>query len=252
MMRTLKVAFVGLILAAALMPYAVGAAESNGRAPATDVNVAHVLFQPPGGEPDHEGAENLLRYFALQEPDSSVDLNLAWVERSNWQTGFKTLFARAVGWARRTQVQNPDELYRLWREFSARPKAGERHWESVAVRLLALAAHRGHAAAKRDYEEWSRKATKKQWAADHAWLIKRVERGEAWAMSSLAVRYKLPRGPERNLAKAYYWFLRARTVTRGEDSEKAAHALAGVERRISPEEMWQALKWLEEGTAPPP
>lgn len=250
MIRTLKAALVSLVLAAVPLPSAAGAADRPAKAPATSVNVAHTFFHLPGGESYRVTAENNLRIFALIEPDAIVDRNLAWVRQSNWQAGFKAMFARAVRWARTTRKLGPDELYHLAHEFLAQSKDEGRHFKSIAKRLLGLAAIQGHAQAKREDDVWARKTAKANWPGFHAYLMKRVARGDADALEALGIQYKLARGPKRDLARTYYWFLRARAGARGEIALNVARSIENLERQISSEDRRQAMKWFEDGTVP--
>lgn len=252
MMRTLKAALVSLILAAAFVPIAAGAPDWRAKVPSTQVKFAYFMYRGVGAPPDHVTAENVLRAEILTEPDPMIDRNLAWVQSSDWPAGFKTLFAGAVRWTRTTRQLGPDELYRLSREFFAQPKAEERFFASIASSLRGLAASRGHKRARQEQDEWVRNHKHVYTKAQHERMMAKVAKGDPVAMYLLAGRYEDAEGLKRDLAKAYYWMLRARANVRDEKTTKdVALALHFLERDTKPEERRRALNWLETGIEPP-
>ena len=149
-------------------------------------------------------------------------------------------------WARTTRRKSPDELYRLSHEFRARLNAEDKHFVLVADKLRALAAKRGHKQAGRERDEWHRNKRNKKtyWSPrHHAWLMDRVRKGEPAAMASLATRYKRAEGAEKDLAKAYYWLLRAK-----KGGWDVALAISNLDRRVSGADRDRALKWLAKRT----
>lgn len=213
--------------------------------PISDVRRAHLYFRSPGSGPDPVLAENALRVFALRESDPVVDRNLAWVRRSGWQPEFKAIFERAVRWVRTVRRKSPEELYRLSHEFRARSNAGNKYFESVAIRLLGMAAQRGHKEAKREKAEWHRNRRRQRSRSDHARLVNEGRKGDPGTMVLLAGHYKRAEGAEKDLAKAYYWLLRAKKGGRD-----VAIAMYNLDRRISRADRDRALKWLVGGTVP--
>lgn len=252
MMRTLKAALVSLLLAAAFVPIAEGAADWRAKVPSIQVKFAYFKYRGVGPPPDHVTAKNVLRSHALIEPDPMIDRNLAWVRVSDWPAGFKTLFADAVRWSRTTRQLGPDELYRLSREFFAQPNAEERFFASIASSLRGLAASRGHKRAQKERDEWVRNYKIIYSKAQHELLMAGVAKGDPGAMYLLAARYERAQGLKRDLAKAYYWLLRARTNARNKKTTKdVARALRVLGDDIKPEERQRARKWIEAGTEPP-
>ncbi len=210
----------GLLLAAAFVPIAEGAVDWRAKVPSTQVKFAYFMYRGVGAPPDHVTAENVLRAEALTEPDPMIDRNLAWVQGSDWQAGFKTLFADAVRWSRTTRQLGPDELYRLSREFFARPNADERFFDSVALGLRAIAARRGHKRALKEEDEWVRNYKIIYSKSDHERMMAKVAKGDPLAMYMLGGRYERAQGLKRDLAKAYYWMLRARGRARQKNGQK--------------------------------
>ncbi len=248
-MTALKSVLICLILIAGAFPSVVAAERNAQRVPDGDVGAARIFSQSLGGKPDPVMAENVLRIFALRGPDEVVDRNLAWVRRSDWSPEFKAMFARAVAWARRTRRLSPDELYRLSREFRARPNAGDRFFESVADELRALAAYAGQRKAKRELDEWRRNYQREWSPSDHARMMKDIGKGDARAMYMLSYRYEHAEGLERNLAKSYYWLLRARERG-GKMAEDVAIAIRLLDGMISSADRKRALKWFRDKTVP--
>jgi TPR repeat protein len=97
-------------------------------------------------------------------------------------------------------------------------------FDSVANGLRSLAARAGHRKAKREEDEWMRNYKPEYSPSDHARMMKKIGKGDPVAMYMLADRYERALGLERNLAKAYYWLLRAR----------ARVYAAGTRRKTSP------------------
>ena len=252
MMRTLGTALFGLLLAAAFVPIAEGAVDWRAKVPSTQVKFAYFKYRGVGAPPDHVTAENVLRSHALNEPVPMIDRNLAWVQVSDWPAGFKTLFAGVVRWTRTMRQLGPDELYRLSREFFAQPNAEERFFDSVALGLRAIAARRGHQRAQKEGEEWVRNYKIIYSKAQHELLMAGVAKGDPGAMYLLAARYERAQGLKRDLAKAYYWLLRARAGVQDKKTTKdVARALRVLGDDIKPEERQRARKWIEAGTEPP-
>lgn len=219
--------------------------ESRNQAPRSEVELAEIAFRGLGGGPDRVVTENLLRTFALSESDHLVDLNLAWVQQSDWQARFKTLFVRAVSWARKTRQLDPDELDGLSREFRARPKAEKRLFYKVARHLRRLAT------VKREKKARSRQLVNDPWPARHARLMNKAARGDIFAMTGLARNYQLGEDHEPDPAKSYYWMLRARAAARDTRLSSLTRLIVNEAKDdVSPADQRQAVKWLEAGTVP--
>ena len=211
-MTALKSVLICLILIAGVSPSVVAAERKAPKLPDGFIRTTYLLSQPKmvGKFADPVRTKHALRAFALNRSDKVVDRNLAWVRHSGWAPEFKAMFVRAVAWARKTRRLNADELYRLSLEFRARPNAEKMFFESVANGLRSLAARAGHRKAKRQEDE-SVRNYKPEWSpSDHARMMKKIGKGDATAMYMLADRYERAIGLERNLAKSYYWLLRAR------------------------------------------
>ena len=246
MLRPLSSAIAGVLTALVLAsPAPVHAYGHADKVPISDVRRAHLFYRSPGSRPDPVLAENVLRVFALRESDPLVDRNLAWVRQSGWQPEFKAIFERAVIWARTTRRKRPDELYRLSHELRTRRNAGEKFFGSVANELRAIAAKRGHKQAIREKDEWHRDRRRQRSRSDHARLVNEGRKGDPVTMDLLAGHYRHAEGAEKDLAKAYYWMLRAK-----QGGRDVAFAMDNLERRIRRADRDRALKWLADGTVP--
>lgn len=251
-MRIVK--FILLVIVALTSPSAPSVADHRighiiVKTPDLTVRSAYASYRPQRGDPDPEWAENTLRVFTLREAAEVVARNLDWVRKSDWDAEFKAMFERAVTWVREVRAKTPEEIYSLSHELSARPDAEAKRYDGVASRLLTIAADRGHEKAKAEKAASLKRfrARKRRWPPRmHALLMEYVQKGDPGAMDLLSSRYKNGEDLERNLAKAYYWLLRAQ-----EGGEDEASGLRVLDRRISPADKEQALKWFREGTVPP-
>lgn len=250
-MRALRTFLLGLVLIAVVAPNtATGRHVKGHNVPTGVVGAAYIFSRQLGGKnADPVMAENVLRAFALSGPDDVVDRNLAWVRQSDWEPKFKAVFEGAVRWARTTRRKKPEELYRLSHEFRTRPNAAEKGFNNLASTLRSLAARGGHEQAKLEEAEWVRNR-KREWSpSDHARMMEKIAKYDPDAMYMLADRYERAEGLARDLAKAYYWLLRARRRG-GEVAEDVAIAIRVLDRRISTADKDRALKWFLNGTVP--
>ena len=247
----MKPLFSGLLVLA-LLVFAPGlspAAEKGPppKVPASSVGVAHLIFlRSPGNQPNPGWAENTLRIFAFSESDEFVDRNMAWVRNSDWELKFKAMFERAVVWAREVRKKSPDELYNLSHQFRARPDAKAKRFDGLADTLLRLAVKRGHPKARAEEDERLRNYDWRR-ARERTDLIKRLKAGDPDAMYVLSGRYEYAKGLKRDLAKAYYWLLRAREAGGGENVDIAIRVL---DRRIPTAELHRAMRWFVQQNEP--
>ena len=242
-----KIFLLGLVLIAVVAPDAATGRHVKGHnIPNSAVGAAYIFSgQQSGKKADAVLAENTLRSFALLYSDHAVDANLAWVRQSDWQPQFKALFEGAVRWARTIRQRRPEELYRLSREYRARPDARDRNFVSVANMLRRLAARGGHEQARQEDDEWLRNYERERSPTDSPEVAIRAAEGDSSAMFLLATRYQDGEGVKKSLAKSYYWFLRAR-----EGGGDAAIKIWALEAIASTAEKDLALKWFRDGTAP--
>jgi len=246
----LRVLAIGLCLLFVGSGSSVGEERGSEKIPAKDVENAHTYYRarivphPVLLESDPVYAENLLRIFALTAPDAVVDGNLAWVRESDWETGFKETFARAIRWARDVRDMSADGLYGL--SLGERERNG-RGFLLVAKKLRDMAAERGSVAARREVERADRSLDPRGlWTPYMLELLKAdIERGDPASMALMAYRYEKGEGTKVDLAKAYYRYLRAEQLDPGIDATRES-----VGRKASDKERLQALRWLAEGKPP--
>ncbi len=218
------------------------------KTPDFSVRSAYSSFRPRWGEAKPEWAGNSLRVFVFREPPMMVNRDLNWVRKSDWDSEFKSMFERAVTWVREVRAKTPEEIFRLSHELRARPNVKVERFDGVADDLLSIAAKRGHEKAKAEYKAWMKRlrARKRRWhPLQHALLMEYLRKGDPGAMLLLSTRYENGEDLERNMAKAYYWLLRA-----GKGGEDVAVGIRVLDRRISPADKKQALEWFREGTVP--
>jgi hypothetical protein len=212
--------------------------------PPPDVRVwrAHRAFTSPDA-PDPSLAETTLRRFAIEAPAEALARNLSWVRQSDWSQGFKALFAKAVHWADDVRKQPPADIYRLSRDLRTQPEADERNL--LARALLGLAAERGHPAALHDRYVILRDH-KHFWPPMFLDLVREaIEKGDPVSMAMMAERYENGEGTEVDLAKAYYWYLRAERL-----DPSYRMFTKSVGRKADEKMRLQALRWLAEEKQP--
>ena len=243
-MRTISLVIIGAL---AVLSCQTAPEGQRDEAPSSIVRAAYMFYTGgPGVAPAPLLAENTLRDLALGTSAEFLEKNRTWVARSDWRRDFKDLFDAAIRWKRETLAKGPAHIYRLSQEYRDRADARENQFDSLSYNLLRLAAKLGHADAKAELpqrrhpvDEPDRQAEWREMA--HAGAVKNNYR---WQID-LAQNYFRGHHIDKNLMKAYYWFLRA-----GANGANVVKLVPGLPAKLTPVERQKVRDWMVKGIVP--